>query len=545
MTPPFKPAASGTAPSVADHRLLEVEASRRPKRIAIVGGGLAGLAAAVRISELSTENSSRQNDSSRPVITLLERAERCGGVIGTRQIGGYTVELGADSFITNKPHAIEFCKTLGLADDLMPTDASFRRSLVLCRGKPVAVPEGFQLMAPSNVWAILSSPIFTFAGKLRLLSEYFVQRRTTAAKTATSAAPTLGEQRPLADDDESLAAFVRRRFGSEALDRLVQPLVGGIYTSNPEKLSLRATLPRFLDQELSHGSLIAAAISEARHKSRPDRSDSGARYSMFLTLRNGIGQMLAAAEARAQSFAEIRLNTEVTKLSRVATRSASSNIGDDASHTATAWQISSRNAATGEVRTDEPFDAVILAIPAYAAAELLAETDRELSGDLAAIEYASTAIVVSGHKLTNIRDRLNAFGLVIPAIEQRRILAVSFTSRKFPSRAPEGCVELRTFVGGAMQPELLKLSDAEICELVREELRDLLGVNGAPDFEVVARWNRSMPQYHLGHPARVRRITDRMKLLPGLLLAGNALNGVGIPDVIHSGTIAADAAYGA
>jgi len=473
-------------------------------RIAIVGGGLSGLAAAHRIGELFTA----QN---RPLdLTLFEAGPRTGGIMGTRQIGEYLVETGADSFITNKPWAVDLCRRLGIQDRLIPTDETYRRSLVLRRGKPVPVPEGFMLLSPAKVGPVLTSPVFSPWGKLRLAWEYFVPRR------------------PQDDpDDESLAAFVRRRFGREALDRLIQPLVGGIYTSDPERLSLRATMPRFLDMERDFRSLIRASRKQRGQNTDATFSGSGARYGLFVTPAGGISELLDHLRDKVAEFGTIRSDTAVQSLAPQSAESGASS----------AWRITLSDGST------ESFDGVIPAMRSWQAARLLDPLDVPLSELLAGIEYASTAIVVSGHKLDDIRNPLNAFGLVVPIIENRRILAVSFASRKFAGRAPDGRVILRTFIGGAMQPELLTHSDEELLEIVREELSDILGVSGSEEFATVCRYERAMPQYHLGHCERISRIETLVSKHAGLELAGNAYHGVGIPDCIHSGEQAAERLY--
>ena len=461
-----------------------------PLRIAIVGGGITGLAAAHQLHELQ------------PIcptsVTLFEAGPQLGGLVSTRQHDGYTLELGPDSFITNKPGAIELCRRLGLEDRLIPTDARYRRSLVLRKGRPVEVPEGFQLMTPAQAWPVLTSPIFSWWGKLRMGFEYFLPAKRDV-------------------DDESLASFVRRRFGQEVLERLVQPLVGGIYTSDPEKLSLRATLPRFLEMERQYGSLIRASRTAARFAPANEHA-SGARYGLFATLREGTHELVETLVKRITSTTNILTNAAVMQLAPLSSGGYSL-------------------AAAGQ--PEQTFDRVILTLPTYRIADLVQPFAEDWARALREIEYASTSIVVSGHRLADVRHRLDAFGLVVPAIERRRVLAVSFTSRKFPNRAPEGRVQLRTFVGGAMQPELFQLSDDDTRQLVREELRDLLGVTGTPDFEVVARYPRSMPQYHVGHLQRVARIRELGMRFPGLALAGSAYDGVGLPDSISSGEGAA------
>jgi len=468
-------------------------------RVAVIGAGLSGLAAAHRLLEVAAE-ADRGVD-----LTLFEAGPQVGGSIGTRRIGEYLVETGADSFITNKPWAVDLSRRLGIEDRLIPTDETYRRSWVLRNGKPARVPDGFTLLAPAKVWPVLRSPILSVRGKLRLGLEYFVPRRTDNA-------------------DESLASFVRRRFGREALDRLIQPLVGGIYTSDPKKLSLQATMPRFIDMERQHRSLIRAMRSNpAESAGSSGAHASGARYGLFATFAGGMSELIDALKDRVCESANLRMETKVAALDR-----------SGATDAAPGWKVTLEG---GEIET---YDAVILALPAYRSADLLAGTDAQLADNLRGIEYASSAIVVTGHKLADVAHQLDAFGLVIPAIEQRKILAVSFASRKFPGRAPEGRVELRTFVGGALQPELLECSDDEMVSLVRSELQAILGVSGEADFAAVNRYVRAMPQYHVGHVALVEQIEKRTADHHGLELAGNAYHGVGVPDCIHSGETAAE-----
>ena len=475
-------------------------------KIAIIGGGISGLAAALRAYELAQQ-------SGRDVsITIFEAAPRLGGVLRTERIGEYLVEHAADMWITNKPEATRLCEKLGLADRLIPTVEQFRRSLVLRDGRAHPVPEGFQLMVPEQAWPMLRSPLLSWRGKLRLLSEFFVRARRDGA-------------------DESLADFVRRRCGREAFERLVQPLVGGIYTADPEKLSLKATLPRFIDMEQQHGSLIRGALRQSRKRSSAESAGtSGARYGLFVSLPNGIDELVTALTRRVAEFADIRCG--------VAVRSAQPTEGGWA-----LLPVPSPKKADGQECPSSNFDAVILAVPSFVAARLLADGSPALSTELNRIEYASTIVVASGHKLADIEHPLDAFGLVVPHIEQRKLLAVSFTSRKFPGRAPDGRVLLRTFIGGALQPELCDLDDAAIVELVRRELNELLGVRGEPDFVRVLRHTRAMPQYHVGHLDLIGRIQAELVNYSGIALAGNYLTGVGIPDSIASGEAAAEAIF--
>jgi oxygen-dependent protoporphyrinogen oxidase len=469
--------------------------------VAVIGGGISGLAAAHRAIELAKEASTNVR------VELFEAGSRLGGVIHTEQINGCIAELGADSFITNKPAAVELCRRLELDERLIATEPTHRQALVLRRGKPVPIPDGFMLMAPSRIWPVLASPIFSPLGKLRLGLEYVIPRR-------------------IATSDESVAAFVRRRLGREALERLVQPLVAGIYTGDPEKLSLAATLPRFIEMERKHGSLIRAARrqheqTETSAKSEP--RESGARYGLFASFKDGMSELVDALVRRIEQSGVIHRGTSIRTLRRRA------ETGEGfALETADGRELA--------------FGAVIVALPANRTAKLLAQLDSNLSTALGAIEYASSAIVVTGHHEREIEHPLNASGLVIPAAEQRQILSVSFASRKFAGRVPSGEVVLRTFVGGALQPELLQRTDEELKQIVRSELADILGVRGEPTFVWVSRHEGAMPQYHVGHVDRVARIKTLLAEHPRLALAGNAYDGVGVPDCIQSGENAAERA---
>jgi protoporphyrinogen/coproporphyrinogen III oxidase len=477
------------------------------KRIAVIGGGASGLAAAHRLIELSNDASTRF------AVTLFEAGETAGGVAGTRRIGDYLVETGPDMFITNQPAAVNLCQRIGLSDELIPTETEHRGSLVLRKGKPVRVPEGFMLISPAKVWPVLTSRIFSPLGKLRMGLEYLLPRKKDQA-------------------DETLANFVKRRFGREAFDRLIQPLVGGIYTADPEKLSLQATLPRFLEMEQSHRSLIIASRKQAAARESSSENDgSGARYGLFTAPRDGISVLFNRLLDVIREKSVVRLGEAVTAVSKTDTGG---------------FLVTLTSGSTDE------FDGVVVALPAFRSAKILescvtdrdetslADSMKELIKLLNEIEYSSAAVVVSGHKLSDIEHPLDAFGLVVPAIENRKVLAISFTSRKFPGRAPEGRILLRTFVGGAMQPEMLDQSDDEITTTVLAELKSILGVNGEPDFVEVCRYERSMPQYHLGHCERVARIRELVAKIEGLELAGNAYSGVGIPDCISSGESAAE-----
>ena len=484
-------------------------ASRPVRRVAVIGGGITGLAAAQRL--VSTCDNIE--------VVIIEASRRLGGIIRTEAADGFLMELGPDSFITNKPAAIQLCEEIGFSSQLIPTDSGYRRSLVLRNGKPLPVPDGFMLMAPAKPWAILRTPILSIAGKLRLLSEAVISRRSN-------------------DDDESLASFVRRRFGQQALERLVQPLVGGIYTADPELLSLKATMPRFLEMEQSHGSVIRATLAQqkkdrsqsSRRGGSDESSGSGARYGLFATAAGGLSDLVAAIEQALQKSGRVtvHLGADVTSIERTSE-------SDQQSSGKPAWTIRSRE------QQPMDFDDMIVTLPTHAAANILkGAVSSELLTSLNAVKYASSAIVVSGHQVSDFDHPMDAFGLVVPAIEKRKILAVSFSSRKFHGRAPDGQILLRTFVGGAMQPELLANDSETIQGFVNAELRSIIGMKADPMFSEVIMYRNAMPQYHVGHLDRVAAIESLVKQHPGLQLAGSAYHGVGIPDSIASGQAAAD-----
>ncbi len=483
------------------------------KRIIVVGGGITGLAAAHRAVELSRERGL-------PIdVQLFEAGDRLGGNIFTHQRDGFLIEAGPDAFITNKPWALDLCRRLGIAGQLVQTNPSCRRTFVVRRGVLHPVPEGFLLLAPTRIWPFITSRLFSWPGKLRMAMDMFLPARRHGS-----------------DGDESLGDFVRRRFGREALERVAQPLVGGIYTADPNTLSLRATMPRFLDMESAHGSIIRAMRREQKQRAagfwnlwhrRPTGAssaetavpqapaDSGARYSLFVSFDRGMSTLVDALESRLPA-GSVHRRSPVARIRREGQ----------------SWRV---ELADGPEMTA---DAVVLATPAYVSSELLSGLDPDLSADLAAIRYASSATMTLAYRRDQIRHALDGFGFVVPAAECRSLIAVTFSSVKFPKRSPEGWVLMRAFLGGAMHGQVYDLPDDALIAAVQRDLRDLIGVQESPAFIELHRWSRSMPQYPVGHLDHVRRIMARLTRWPGLRLAGNAFGGVGIPDCVHSGEVA-------
>lgn len=466
------------------------------KRVVIIGGGISGLAAAHRLTELTRE-------TKRPLeITLLEASSRLGGIIQTEHRDGFLLERGPDSFISEKPEAVALAKRLGIESRLIHTNDEHRRSFIVRNGRLRAVPEGFQLLAPSRIWPFVTTDIFSAAGKLRMAADLFLPRTYANG-----------------NNDESLASFVTRRLGKEALDRMAQPMVGGIYTADPTTLSLRATLPRFLDMERRHRSIILAMLRQRKANKNEVSGVSGPRYSLFLSFDQGMQVLTDELERSITAAgATIELNSKVKSLD----------------HGPDGWTITTSNGSKVTA------DGVCLSIPAYSAASLLERIDNDLAQQLRAIEYTSTATINFAYRRDDVRHPLDGFGFVVPFIERRALIACTFSSVKFSGRAPEQHVLLRAFVGGALQPEIFRLDEAEMVAQVRSDLEQLLSIQGQPIFVETAKWSRSMPQYYVGHLERVGAVEAQVSSLNAIALAGNSYRGAGIPDCIRSGEAAAE-----
>lgn len=463
-----------------------------PPAFVVVGGGMAGLAAA---EALAGEGSRR--------VVLVEPAGRWGGVLDTVRHDGWLIERSADNFLAARPEGLALVDRLGLTSRLVGVDPAVRRALVWHRGRTVPVPPGFRLLAPGRPAAVVASPLLSPLGKLRVLAERFVPPR--GAEVA----------------DESLEHFAVRRLGRETFERLVQPLVAGIWTADPARLSMAAACPDFLAMERSAGSLTAGEQAQLRAAGRAAEG-AGARYGQFVALADGMGTLPAAlAERLGRLGVEFR-RAAATRLARAGN----------------AWIV--------ECDRGPPLAAagVVVATRAPHAAALVAGVDPVLATALGAIEYAGSAVVSLGYERSAIAHALDAAGVVVPRNAGRKILAVSFSSAKYPGRAPAGHALVRVFVGGALDPDTALLHDGPLVELVRRELADVIGARGTPRLVQIDRWAGAMPQYHVGHLERVSLIRDRVAAWPGLAVAGAAYEGVGIPQVIASGQAAARAAAG-
>ena len=445
----------------------------------IIGGGIGGLATAWRLQQRGWK------------VTVLEAGDRWGGVVQTRRTEGFTLELGPDSLIRTKPAGLQLLKDLGLADGITGTGPDARSSLIARGNRLHKVPEGLYLLAPGRIWPFVWSPIISWPGKFVMLKDLWTRAGTGG--------------------DESLASFVRRRLGREALERLAQPMVSGIYTADPERLSLAATMPQFLEMERTHRSLLKAM--RARSKAEASHaSASGPRYGLFMTVPGGLASIIDALVERLQAGgADLRLGTTATAAVPVAG----------------GWRVNDLTA-----------DAVVCAQPAWAAAAVLRDADANLSADLAGIAYASVATINFVFRKHQVAEPAAA-GFVVPAVEGRVLLACTCATRKWPGRAPADTVVLRAFVGGALHGHHLERDDASLTAAVLADLRDFLAIHGEPEDVVVSRWPKAMAQYEIGHLERVVRIRASEKRLPGLALVGNGYEGVGIPDIAAQADAAA------
>jgi oxygen-dependent protoporphyrinogen oxidase len=454
--------------------------------VAIVGGGIAGLSAAWYLQQQGVS------------YTLLEESSRWGGHVLTERVtapgGEYVVEAGPDSFITQKPWGIQLARELGLQDRLLGTNDQMRKVYVLNKGKPTPMPDGVLLIVPTRFMPFVLSPLLSPLGKLRMGLDLLIPARRDG-------------------QDETLADFIRRRLGSEALDKIAEPLLSGIYNSEAEKQSLLATFPRFRELEEKYGSLTRGMLASRRQskgRSPGAAADGGKEQkplSAFMSLAGGTAELTDALAA--QLTGDLRLQTHIVRLER---------------STQDGYRLLT---AGGEI-----IDAnvVILAVPAFVTRQLVAEVAPEVAQHLAGIRYVSTGTLSLAYRTADIRRPLAGFGLVVPRSERRPINAITWSSLKFGQRAPDGHALLRVFFGGSRSPQSMDLDDETLLATVQAQLQELMDIEAAPLFHRIYRWRLSNAQYDVGHLDRVAAL--EAALPAGLYLTGSAYRGVGLPDCI-------------
>lgn len=463
------------------------------KRVVIIGGGIGGISTAYFLKELLVERGLKDVE-----LTLVEKNDRLGGNIRTEKADGFLIEGGPDCFLSEKPWAMALCKRLGLAERLLPTNEG-QKTFVLSGGRLHVLPEGVILMVPTKILPLVTSRLITLKGKLRMALELFIPKRRKK-------------------DDESLGSFVRRRLGQEALDKIAEPLVAGVHAGDPETMSIRSSFPKFVQLEQEYGSLIRgmlARIGEMRRarKKAAKAEKPGTRVTMFMSLKGGLKELVDA------------LTGEIEKAESASVVTGNKII-----------DIVKKNGGYAVISDDGPSMSaacVVVSAPSYVASGLLNKVDERLSKKLLNIPYVSTATVSVAYRKSDVKHPLDGFGFVVPKTENRRIMAATWSSVKWSYRAPDDMVLIRCFVGGAKQAGLVYLSDGEMTRMVREELKDIMGLEAEPVLTRIYRWKDSMPQYTIGHEEKVSGIEGLVAEHPGLYLTGSAYRGIGISDTVR------------
>ncbi len=519
------------------------------KHVIIIGGGIAGLSTAYHVQEDA-------HAAGLPITyTLLEDDTRVGGKIKTEHVDNFVIDGGPDCFLSRKPWAIELCRKLGLNDDLMGTNDDRRKTFVLNRGKLTPLPDGVMLVIPTKFMPFATSNLISWPGKMRMGMDLLIPPRSDTS-------------------DETVGDFVRRRLGQEALDKIAEPLMSAIHISDPEYQSLLGSFPLFRTMEQKHGSLIRAMLAQRKAAitskvngvggllnvspdkvmydsvrqitrlvgvtlpSEPPKSPnsmhngesfyaksagSAAPLPMFMTLRQGLGQMVDAV-AQALTDGQVCMGKRVVRVEHV-------DVPPDSDEPR--YHV---HTADGDTFTA---DAVVLATPSYVSADLLKSIHPQLVDALLGIPYVTTATVSMGFQFEDIGRPFDGFGFVIPRKEHRQITGCTWTSTKFNHRTPSDRLLLRCFIGGPGHEELAELPDDELVAMARKELQAIMGLNAAPVLTRVFRWSKANPQYLVGHLDRVREIHAMCDSLPGMVVTGSAFDGVGVPDCIHQGQKAA------
>lgn len=468
----------------------------RPRTVVIVGGGISGLATAFSLQEQATKAGLTLR------CTILEAGSSWGGKIVTHRVGEIVTEAGPDSFLSQKQAGLDLCTKLGLADQLINTNETGKKACVLYRGCLHDLPEGLLSFVPKQLGSFLNSGLLSWSGLVRMGLEFAVPP---------------GSSR----EDESLAGFLRRRFGAQAFERVLEPLMAGIYAGDAEHLSLRATFPRFFELEQQYGSIVRGMMAAKKAASRASTAQPG--RTMFVSLKNGLSDLVIALTSRlTQQGVELRVGCRVEAL-RVR------------SHELGRWMYD----LILEDGSALSADSVVLATPAYMSAELVRPLTPIAGGLLDMIPYASTATIAMAFPRT-LTSAIEGFGFIIPRTEQRDLIAATWTSLKWPHRAPADQLLARCYVGGVGREDILQLDDETLVAKVREELAAVCGIGVEPTFTEVNRWWKAMPQYTIGHLDRLVQLDAAVSRYPGLILTGAGYRGVGIPDCIRDGTLAAE-----
>ncbi len=451
--------------------------------VLIVGGGISGLSAAYYLAKAGAPS------------TLVESRPRLGGVIQTERIQGCTIETGPDSFLAAKPAAFELVRELGLGDQIIGSNDHLRITFVRKNGRLVPLPDGLMMMVPTKIMPLLTTRLLSLGTKVRMATELLKAPKPRV-------------------DDESVAEFVAEHYGAEAVDYLAEPLLSGIYGGNPNVLSVQAVLPRFVDLSRQYGSLTRGVLAERARAART--RPAGRKAPLFQTLKGGLGEMVDATIERIQGKAEwIHGRAETVERTGSGFRVRVNGNWIEARH-------------------------LVIATEAHSGSALLGGVDARLAELLGAVAYSSSLTVALGYDAATFGPPPRGFGFLVPKVERMRLVACTWVGTKFPYRVPEGKIVARCFLGGMEDAGVLAESDEAILETTIAELREIAGVTARPAFTSIARWPRAMAQYSVGHLRRLAEIRERRKAIPGLYLAGNAYEGIGVPDCIRLGRGAAE-----
>ncbi len=454
------------------------------KKILIIGGGITGLSTAYFLQETIKKEGY-------PIdLCLLESSPRLGGKIVSERVDDFIIEGGPDSFITQKKGGMALIEALGLSDRLVQTHPVHKSVYILSMGKLVAMPKGFNLMVPGKLLPFALSPLISLPGKVRMGMDLFISKKSSI-------------------EDESIASFVRRRLGEEAVQLFAEPILAGIFAGDAEKLSMKAAFPQFAQLEHAHGSLIKGMLK--RQSQSKKQGHPPPKWSLFVTLDEGLSSLVSALREKLDQV-EIKTNCPVLSVSP---------------------QNSGYNVQTEDTHISA--DAIAITTPTYTAARWIEPWDHPLSQLLQEMTYVSTATVSLGFNRKNVQHPLNGFGFVVPRKEPSSMMASTWSSTKFPGRAPKDHVLIRVFMGGAHHPEVTEQDDADLISTVHKELKPILEINGEPVVARTFRWNKANPQYHVGHLDWVSNVEHETQKHPGFFLCGAPYRGVGIPDCVQQG----------
>ncbi|MBP9092168.1 protoporphyrinogen oxidase [bacterium] len=489
-------------------QLDSLQSHEEMMKIVIIGGGISGLTCAFKLSQ------SEQFARGLLHITVLENRPRWGGIIETKLVDDCIVDSGPDSFITNKPGMLTLSKELGIESRIIAVNQQNRGALIVSKGKLVPLPAGFIMLAPSTLTSFFQSSVLSWSGKLRSALDLILPPKRDC-------------------EDESLAAFVRRRFGQELLDKLAQPMVAGVYVGDAEKLSAAHVAARFVEMERTTGSVIRGLWAERKASAAEANCQvdaSGARYSLFAGYDQGMAVVVdSLVQSLTKQNIDLQLNTTVSSITQSADPSASARF---------TVSSSSPSSSSGVWQCDQ----VVLATAPKVASVLLADLNAPLSRQLGKITSASSAVCNFIFQRQDIAHPLKAFGAVVSEVEMIEhnlsLVAFSFASIKF-ARAPQDKVIVRAFLGGVKGFAVLENGDEHLIQLALADLTRLIGLSGKPIYQAVHRWDDSMPQCEVGHDKLIAEIENN-SLTPGLHLVGAYLHGVGLPDCVASGYKCAD-----